>query len=381
METTGESDVLIIGAGPTGCAAGIALGRAGADVCVIDRAQFPRDKTCGDAISNNGVDVLEELGARDAVEGAPHAVVRRAVAVFPDGARIGRDYDRPGYIVPRYHFDDCLRRSLEASGARLIQGRRAAELTSDGERVTGARGSSLQWKAKVVIAADGYGSVGLPAIGRGSPRDQYLAVSATAYYRNVRFPDGAETADHYFDEQLPYGYGWIFPAVDGVANVGVYLRSDAYARTKKKLKDLLADFVDRQNARLGGAEQVGKIRSWSLPIAPRPIPVSAPGLLLAGDAAGFVDPLSGEGIWQGLHSGMLAGRIAAEAARRGELDASLRKRYEDACYRDIVRPSRAKAWVQRAMAVIIERELYRLAVVRSSLAWGYEHHALEMTKS
>jgi geranylgeranyl reductase family protein len=381
METTGESDVLIIGAGPTGCAAGIALRRAGADVCVIDRAQFPRDKTCGDAISNKGVDVLSELGARDAVEGAPHAVVRRAVAVFPDGARIGREYDRPGYIVPRYHFDDCLRRSLEALGARLVQGHRVAELTSDGERVTGARGPSLQWKAKVVIAADGYGSVGLPAIGRGSPRDQYLAVSATAYYRHVRFPEGAETADHYFDEQLPYGYGWIFPAVDGVANVGVYLRSDAYARTKKKLKDLLLDFVGRQNARLAGAEQVGKVRSWSLPIAPRPIPVSAPGLLLAGDAAGFVDPLSGEGIWQGLHSGMLAGRIASEAARNGELDASLRKRYEDACYRDIVRPSRAKAWVQRAMAVIIERKLYRLALVRSSLAWGYEHRALEMTKS
>src|SRR5262245_18741550 len=108
----GKSDVLIVGAGPTGCAAGIVLARAGIDVCVVDRARFPRDKVCGDAISNDGVELLEQLGARDLVEQGPHAVVVRAVAVFPDVTRIARDYDRPGYIFARYHFDDCLRQAL-----------------------------------------------------------------------------------------------------------------------------------------------------------------------------------------------------------------------------------------------------------------------------
>src|SRR5262245_52613014 len=108
----GKSDVLIVGAGPTGCAAGIVLARAGIDVCVVDRARFPRDKVCGDAISNDGIQLLEQLGARDAVEQGPHAVVDKAVAVFPDGTRIERDYERPGYIVARYHLDDCLRRTL-----------------------------------------------------------------------------------------------------------------------------------------------------------------------------------------------------------------------------------------------------------------------------
>ena len=381
MQTEGKSDVLIVGAGPTGCAAGIVLARAGIDVCVVDRAKFPRDKTCGDAVSNDGMVLTEQLGAREAVERGPHALVKCAAAVFPDGTRIARDYDRPGYIVPRLHYDDCLRVALEASGARLIQGCRVAGLTRENGRITGAEGPSLKWSSKVVIAADGYGSVGLPALGQPGAHGRFLAISATAYYRNVDFPDGVATADHYFESEVPYGYSWIFPAVEGVSNVGVYLRSDAYAKTGKKLKELLSDFLERQAPRFRNAEAVGKVRAWSLPIAPRKMPLTAPGILLAGDAGGFIDPLSGEGIWQGLHTGIVAGEIAAEAIREGELNASLQGRYERACQRDIAAPSRSKAWVQRAMAVIVDRKLYRSRFVRSALTWGYQNRALEMTKS
>jgi menaquinone-9 beta-reductase len=377
----GKSDVLIVGAGPTGCAAGIVLARAGVDVCVTDGEHFPRDKTCGDALSNDAMLLIEQLGAREAVEGLPHAIVRRSAAVFPDGSRVDRDYDRPGYIVPRWHLDDCLRRALEAAGARLLQDCRVAALTREGERVTGAEGRSLRWSAKVVIAADGYGSIGLPALGLAGPSGPHLALAVTAYCRDVRFPHGAQTADHYFERELPYGYGWIFPAVDGVANVGVYQRADAYERGGRKLRDLMTEFVARRADRFAVGKMLGEPRAWSLPIAPRPTPVSAPGLLLAGDAGGFVDPLSGEGIWQGLHTGMLAGRTAAQAIERGELDAALRRAYEQACVRDIGRPSRAKALVQEGIAFVVEHELYRSRVLRAVLAAGYEHRALEMAKS
>ena len=97
----GESQVLIVGAGPAGCSAGIVLARAGVDVTVIDRARFPRDKTCGDAVSNLAMGLIDQLGAGEDVRQAPHALVERGVAAFPDGTRIERRYDRPGYIVPR----------------------------------------------------------------------------------------------------------------------------------------------------------------------------------------------------------------------------------------------------------------------------------------
>jgi geranylgeranyl reductase family protein len=381
MQQRGQSEVLIVGAGPAGCAAGITLARLGIDVCVLDRAVFPRDKVCGDAISNDGMQLLETLGAAGAVQRAPHAVVRRAAAVFPDRARIERDYDRPGYIVPRLHLDDCLRQALEGAGARVLQGHNVTELEREGERVVGALGADLHWRARVVIAADGYGSVGLPALGQSGPKGRLLAVSATAYYRGVSFPNGADTADHYFEQQLPYGYGWVFPEVDGTTNLGVYLRADGYARTGRKLSELMHDFVERRADRLAGAARVGKVRVWSLPVAPRPWPITGPGLLLCGDAGGFVDPLSGEGIWQALHTGVRAGEIAARAIARGELTPALRADYERACAEDIGKQSRKKAMVQDAMTFIVDRQLYRSRAVRALLGFGYRKRALEMTKS
>jgi geranylgeranyl reductase family protein len=379
--TRGRSDVVVVGGGPAGAAAGIVLARAGVDVCVLDRARFPRDKTCGDAVSDGGVGLLEELGARAAVDAASHALVREGAAVFPDGTRIARQYPNPNYIVPRLTLDDCLRRALEESGARLVQGRRVTSIAQTAGRVDGVAGPDLEWKAPLVIAADGHGSVGLSALGVAAPKGRHLAVSTTAYLRGVEFPDGDEVSDHYFDEELPYGYGWIFPAVDGVSNVGVYLRADAYQSTGKQLGDLLSEFLVRKSARLGGAEMVGKPRTWPLPIAPRPGPVTGPGLILAGDAGGFVDPLSGEGIWQALRTGMLAGEIAAQAVAQGGLTTALQRAFEDRCRAEIGRPSRKKAWVQHAMAVLVSRRLYRSAIVRAGLTWGYANRALEMTKS
>lgn len=377
----GRSDVVVVGSGPAGAAAGIVLARAGVDVCVIDRARFPRDKTCGDAVSDGGVRLLEELGARAAVDAASHALVRGGAAVFPDGTRIARHYPEPGYIVPRLTLDDSLRRALEESGARLVQGRQVSSIAKTDGRVDGVAGPGLEWRAPLVIAADGHGSVGLPALGVAPPKGRFLGVSKTAYLRGVEFPHGDEISDHYFDAELPYGYGWIFPAVDGVSNVGVYLRADAYQATGKPLGDLLSEFLVRKRARLGRAEMVGKPRAWPLPLAPRPGPVTGPGVILVGDAGNFIDPLTGEGIWQALRTGMLAGEIAAQAVVQGELTTALRRTFEDRCHDEIGRASRKKAWVQHAMAVLVSRRLYRLGIVRGALTWGYANRALEMTKS
>jgi geranylgeranyl reductase family protein len=370
-----ETDVLIVGAGPAGCAAGIELCRAGFDVAVLDAAHFPRDKVCGDAVSNEGMREIDALGAGIAVRGGPHALVRRAAAVFPDGTRITRSYDEPGFVVPRYHLDDCLRGALEAHGARLIQNCRVSELVRDGDRFTGALARRELWSAKLVIAADGYGSIGLRALDVAAPRGDKLAVSSTAYFSGVTFPEGSDTSDHYFEDELPYGYGWIFPAVNGVSNVGVYIRADAYAAGSQKLHALLDGFCARHSDRLGRAQSVGKPRSWSLPLAPRSSPLSAAGLLLAGDAAGLVDPLSGEGIWQALYSGRAAGQVAARALRAGMLSASLQREYQAVCQRAILRPSLKKAWVQSAMDIVMSRRLYRNPLVVEALRWGYERQS------
>ena len=378
--TEGHSDVLVIGAGPAGCAAGIAAARAGAQVCVIDRARFPRDKTCGDAISNLGMEVLTDLGAAADVLSGPHALVHEGHAVFPNGQRVKRRYAQPGYIVRRYDLDDALRRALERSGARLLQGQSASGLSLTADRVDGAYGPNLRWQAKIVIAADGHGSVALPHVAPHPPRGAHLALAATAYMRGVRFPQGPAVADHYFEHELPLGYGWVFPDVDGLSNIGVYQRVDVYRQGRTSLKTLLADFIARHPERFEGARIEGRERSWSLPIAEAPYPRTARGLVLVGDAGGFIDPLSGEGIWQALFTGTRAGEVAAQAARQGELSPALRNEFERSCKRRIGRTSQAKRVVQHMMREVVDRKLYRSRLLRGALQAGYGRGALQMTK-
>jgi geranylgeranyl reductase family protein len=379
---TGVSDVLVIGAGPAGSAAATVLAREGVDVVVVDRARFPRDKVCGDAVSNGAMDLIDSLGASEDVRSQPHAVVTRGVAVFPNGARVGRNYVRPGYIMPRVTLDESIKRAAERAGARVLEGVAVRELILNGRRLCGARGPQLDWKAKVVIAADGYGSIGLSALGRDKPHGRLLGVSSTVYVRGMTYPDGPNTADHFFEHELPCGYGWIFPEVDGVANVGVYLREDTYRDNGVPLSKLLASFMARHPERFEQAESMGKARTWLLSLAPVPGAVAGHGLILAGDAGGFIDPLSGEGIWQALHTGIHAGRVAAKAvAGGGELTSELVADFEGECARSIWRPSRAKAITQDVMRQVIRTRLYRLPPLIAALRWAYQRRSFEMTKA
>jgi flavin-dependent dehydrogenase len=305
--------------------------------------------------------------------------VRRAAAVFPGDLRVARDYGEPGWIVPRLTLDDALREALESSGARLRQGVQIRQLELSSTRVERIVGDEFVWRAPIVIAADGPSSVAWTALGRTKPRGRALAMATTAYYEGIAFPCGTEVADHYFEHDLPAGYGWVFPAVAGLSNIGVYQREDAQRRAGHRLPAVLDDFIARHPERFANARRVGELRSWPLPIGDVG-PIAARGILLVGDAGGFVDPLSGEGIWQALFTGAQAGRTAADAVAAGGLDDALARRYEQTCSKAIVRTNRARARVQDAMSVFVERGLYRSRVLRGVLQWGYAHGAWEQAK-
>lgn len=377
----GSSEVLVVGAGPAGSAAAISLAERGVDVCVVDRATFPRAKTCGDALSNGCTEHLRELGVLDEMLAAPHAVVREGVAVLPDGSRIRREFHDTGFIVERRIFDDILRRRVEAVGGRVLEGTIARELRREQGAVCGATGPELDWRARVVIAADGYGSVAWHALGRPKPRDRYLAVSSMLYYEGVAYPHGPEVSDHYFEHDLPLGYAWIFPPVAGRTNVGVVIRADAYAGSPSSLARLLDAFEERHPDRFGGARRCSGVRTWSLPTGKAPWATTAPGLLLVGDAGNFIDPLSGEGIWQALFTGRVAASVSADAlARGGRLEEEDLRHYELACDRHFATSYRSKAAIQLGLKWILQYRLYRSRWVRAALQWGYGRDSVETTK-
>ncbi len=375
----GRSDVLVIGAGPAGCAAGIELARAGRSVCVVDRAVFPRPKTCGDALSNHAVERVISLGAGIYLSRTPHAVVRGAMVVFPDGHRIQRSYgSHPGWIVRRYDLDHALRRALEDSGARVIEGVKVQHMVRTGGRATGAEGRDFRWHADIVIAADGPGSVAWTHADK--PSGRRLGIAATAYYQHLPPLGDPDVSEHYFTLDLPGGYGWIFPAVEGIANVGVYLRMDDYRRQRTPLRGLFDGFIARHRERFASAQRVGDVHTWQLPLAGPRRQVGGDGVLVCGDAARSVDPLTGEGIWQALYSGSLAGQIVARylaVGSRGEEPATTH--HAVSAWR-LDAPAALRACAQDAMTVLLRSGIYRAGIVRSGLQWAYGSGSMEVTK-
>jgi geranylgeranyl reductase family protein len=375
----GRSDVLVIGAGPAGSAAAIAAARAGASVCLVDRARFPRPKTCGDAISNSALALVEGLVEKERLAAVAKATVIGAVAVFPDGSRVRRGYGRtPGAIIERTAFDDLLRTGAESVGARVLEGVTVRALTSRRDRFTGAEGPGLRWEADTVVVADGTASLAWNALGVAPPEETDIGVSMTGYFRGVAPSPDPGYSEHYFEPSLPTGYGWIFPEVDGRTNVGVYLRVDRYHARKVPLRRLFDDFVASHAARLGAAVREGAPRSWSLPLATARALPSRRGMLVCGDAARLIDPLTGEGIWHALYSGMLAGAMAASGP---DPDFRRASRYRRSLEREVLWPTAARRLLERATTLIVEHGLYRSRTVRGLLEWGYNRRSLEISKT
>ncbi len=375
-------DLIIVGAGPAGAAAGVTAARGGARVLVLDRARFPRDKTCGDAISNEGAAIVDRIVSKvDALQTVPHAAVQGAVAVFPDGTRVRRTFGgHDGFIVRRVDLDHLLRSQLDAAGAEVREGARVERLLTDGAAVVGALVDGEKIWARAVIAADGPGSVGWRALGVPYRRGRSLAVAITAYFEGLDLGADAHNTEHYFEPGLLSGYGWAFPAVEGISNVGVYQRSDAFAGQDRKLQAWLDVFVQRHPERFEGARQVGRPRVWSLPLASRPSPPGGPGLLLAGDAAYSIDPLSGEGIWQALFTGEEAAHTVLRALDGSGLSMRWVRQYQAAWFRHIGATSLVRLGVQEAMDRVLNLGVYRSSIFRGLLARAYGNEAFEVSK-
>ena len=375
-------DVLVLGAGPAGCAAAIEAARAGARVLVVDRASFPRPKVCGDAVSNRGGALVDGLvGADDALCRVPHARVARSVAGFPNGAKIVRDFkDAPGWIVPRLQLDALLRDALEGEGV-VVRERtlvRGVCSVADGF-VASTDDATIQ--SRLLIGADGPGSLVWPLLGVSRSKGRSLGVAITAYVDGVTWGGALGDSEHYFEHGLDCGYGWVFPDVDGSANVGVYQRADRLQQGDQNLPQLLEVFMQAHPERFSAARIRERPRTWQLPITDDTNRSGRDGVFVAGDAAHAIDPLSGEGIWQALHTGRSAGMHAGAVIDGRRSLSRAHALHARLLQRDIIRPARRRLQIQEAIGWLVRRRMYEHRAIRTLLRWGFTRPWLEVSKA
>lgn len=307
MRGRADVDVLVVGAGPAGAAAAITAARRGALVALVDRARFPRDKTCGDGLTAEALRLLEALGVE--LPAGSTQVVRRVVLVSPRGRRVHLPMPGDGWhaaVVARRDLDHRLVRTAAAAGAQVVEGAEVTGVHPERDGVTVVTADGTARRARWVVAADGPWSA-LRRLLDGAPHRPGLG-GWTAFRRYVRGVDDDRLWVCFAAELLP-GYAWVFPLPGGRANVGFGVPRDpsvpgrTLARRWRELwHGPLAEVLGPD------VEADDRDRAWPIPTDFRPEHLAAGRVLFAGDAAGVVDPMTGEGIAQALATGIAAAR-------------------------------------------------------------------------
>lgn len=323
MRPRNTCNVLVVGAGPAGTSAAIALARLGREVLVVDRSAFPRSKACGDGLMPGAMQELARLGVDTSRLGG-RTINGVTMTMQGQGSRdFGfAEVATPGLAVPRRLLDDALLRKAITDGAAFRSGLTARSVLWNGGRVTGVRcegldGASIDICAEWIVAADGSGTRLGRSAGLRRPDLRHRGVAARAYFAGLQDLDGSfhlvlPVATDPTGRPLTTGYGWVFPLANGMANIGVGLMPGFEPGRGMGLKTIFASFVERLHA-LGkpfaAMIQESPMQGASLDCGFDPPASCLDGLLLAGDAAGLVDPFTGEGIQWALESGALCAEV------------------------------------------------------------------------
>ena len=345
-----QADVLIIGAGPAGCATAIHLGQLGIrNVVLVDRHQFPRDKTCGSGISPKGIETLKALGVWDAI--APDAYSIKGLRLVTPGnaeAYISAAEEAVAIVCKRRILDNCLLRRAESLGLRFIPAFEARELIYDRGRAAGAEARDGRTvRAKYTVVADGAHS----RFTLNSKSKRTLQ-GIMGWWENVPFkPNHVEMV---FDEMLLPHYGWLFPETSSRVNIGICYEDPSHTKNANVLFDRF--LRKHYGTRLAAAVQLKHWKGSPISYSYRVRHLQSPGRLIVGEAGRLTHPATAEGIYQGMRSGM----IAAEALRDVLSESSDEERtwtaYEARCRRAF----RGSFWSAR---------LWRGAVKTSLLDW------------
>jgi len=308
--------VVVVGAGPAGSAAAAWVARSGRDVLVIDSAEFPRDKACGDGLTPRAIAELRWLGLGDWLGGhiRHHGLRLSGFGADVEVAWPGPSFPPTSSAVPRVELDDRIRKVAEDCGAAMLLGMKAVDVSHDSvggvDAVVLADGSRVGCRS--LIVADGARSTLGRVLGRQWHRDTVYGVAARGYLASPRSGEPWISSDlelRSADGQVLPGYGWIFPLGNGEVNIGVGALATVKRPAEIALRPLISHYADLKRAAWGFEGAPRAVASALLPMGGAVSGVAGPNWMLVGDAAACVNPLNGEGIDYGLETGRLAAEL------------------------------------------------------------------------
>jgi menaquinone-9 beta-reductase len=356
VSDTRFADVIVVGAGPGGSAAAFHLARHGLTVELLEKAEFPREKVCGDGLTPRAVKQLITMGIDTS---APGWLRNKGLRVIGGGIRMELDwpelasYPNYGLTRSRLDFDEILANAAAAAGATLRTGTNViGPVLDDDGRVIGVRAQAgpekepVEYRAPLVVAADGVSGRLALSLGLAKRDDRPIGVAVRRYYKSpVKHDDDyleswLELTSREGGEKLLPGYGWIFGMGDGRVNVGLGVLNSSTAFGKTNYRTMLTDWLSTTPddwAMNDEASADGPIMGAALPMGFNRVPHYTRGVLLVGDTGGMVNPFNGEGIAYAMESAEMAADVIVQALGRpagpgreralGAYPAALRARY------------------------------------------------------
>jgi len=340
-----RSDVVIVGAGPSGATASLFLAKMGIAHTLLDAAVFPRDKVCGDGLDLKVLRVLRhldpEIVEREIIENQ-NFTPNFGTRFFTQNGR-ATDFihrEKPLFwTAKRLHFDDFLVQKIDPRFADFRQGTSVEKIERDGSewRVFARSGDKeIEIRTPLLLGADGDHSAVLHHLGQRKIDRRHYAASLRQYWRGVEGIHPLNLIEIYFPPGLPMSYFYIFPLKNGETNVGYGMVSQVVAQGGHNLREEFARLIQRDPImapRFRNATPLEDSVGWGIPLASRRRRAFGDGYLLLGDAASLVCPTSGEGIGTGMMSGYIAAQFVQNALKNKRYDAEQFKNYDREIYR------------------------------------------------
>jgi geranylgeranyl reductase family protein len=312
-----DCDVLIAGGGPAGSGLAFHLASKGYKVIVADAETFPRDKVCGDGVSPIALAELQQMGITQTEKFARANEIKQ-VGLFIKNDKVIINLSKPEHlpfharIIPRIELDYWIYNAAKSVNATYIESARVTSYSiKPGVAIAELKQGQKQFsvKAKMIVGADGSSSTIARQINGNSPDNEFQLLGLRSYYEGVNGP--TDRVDIYFSEESFPGIFWMFPKGPAGANIGMAMVSKTLPTKPSHVKELLVNHIQHNKdirERVGEGKMIGKIQGWPITFFNSKSKITGHRVALVGDAAGLINPLSGDGIQYAL----LSARWASE---------------------------------------------------------------------